>query len=118
MWGVALEDGWHHDTDEEGEAVDTEKLAEDDPRRIHDDGGVSAEGIDLEMHCCYDSPMYIAGYEGSRTRANRGYPQSLTLPAGEYDAEALLAYCEKWNLPIDKTVNEGKPGWLLFSMWG
>lgn len=119
MYGVALKDGWSHDSDEEGEDLDMETLAEDDPRRLHDDGDQSEEGIYLEMHCCYEEPMYVLGFLKSQTQASRGSPEVIrNLNCEEYSDEALLAYCKKWDLPIDESVNDGQPGWLLFSMWG
>lgn len=117
MFGVALEEGWES-SDAEGNEIDKESLAADDPRRLVDEveddlGG----GLSLEIHCSYDCPMYILGIEATRTRAYRGFPQVLTELA-EQDAQAILDYCEKWSLPIDTNVNDGKPGWLLFSLWG
>jgi hypothetical protein len=117
MYGVALLEGWES-ADDEGNEIDKESLAEDDPRRLVDEveddlGG----GLALEIHCSYDCPMYVLGIEATRKRAWRGYPQTLT-ELGPQDGEAILEYCKKWKLPIDESVNDGKPGWLLFSMWG
>lgn len=69
--------------------------------------------VELITHCHSDSPMYVLALRGTKTEANRGYPEPLPYIITTPNPEGLVKFAQKYNIKLDKA-----PQWLLFSYWG
>lgn len=74
----------------------------------------ATENHPLEMvcHCSGECPMWFLAVRGTVTRAKRGFPQPVEMPAVSDEAiKALHGFCERFGLKWQE------PRWHVFSMW-
>ena len=70
--------------------------------------------VELHIHCSYDCPMYILAVKETTMSASRGYAVEFSPEDLKFKDEDKVAFDNF----IKKYKIEGKPTWLLYSLWG